>query len=191
MWPKSETPTAGRREQVTRTRRRPVMPLALKHSWPGSGGKGGWAAGSGSPPATSARPSPLTRTQRPHTQRPRAPVQAGASCPGAHLVLGEAEPRHPLSHLRGAPGQDGAGEPRRSCAIGLGLRPPGRPRPRGPRTRLHRRRPWGRHGNASCRAPVPTPNDTSWRCTALSFPPPPPCSPPTKPPAQRLGALRN
>lgn len=165
------------------------MPLALKHSWPGSGGKGGWAAGSGSPPATSARPSPLTRTQRPHTQRPRAPVQAGASCPGAHLVLGEAEPRHPLSHLRGAPGQDGAGEPRRSCAIGL--RPPGRPRPRGPRARLHRRRPWGRHGNASCRAPVPTPNDTSWRCTPLSFPPPPPCSPPTKPPAQRLGALRN
>lgn len=35
MWPKSVTPMAGRLEQLAWMRRRPLMPLALKHSWAG------------------------------------------------------------------------------------------------------------------------------------------------------------
>lgn len=61
--------------------------------------------------------------------------------PAPHLVLGEAELRHPLSHFLGAPRQEGADAPRCPRALGLRLRPFNHSRPRGTRARLHRLHP--------------------------------------------------
>lgn len=121
------------------------MPLVLKHSWKRREGR----VGRGQRVALGHYRLP--RPQRSHTLTHAEFRAAGSGggegvCfppgPGApHLVLGEAELHDPLGHLRGAPGQEGEGGPRPPRTVGLELRPLGRPRPHGPRARLHRRRP--------------------------------------------------
>lgn len=177
---------AGRLEQFTRMRRRPVMPLVLKHSWKRREGR----VGRGQRVALGHYRLP--RPQRSHTLTHAEFRAAGSGggegvCfppgPGApHLVLGEAELHDPLGHLRGAPGQEGEGAPRPPRTVGLELRPLGRPRPHGPRARLHRRRP---QAAAVARPSGPT----------FPWQPPLPgggeCAPcrPTKPPASRAWRL--
>lgn len=132
MWPKSVTPMAGRLEQFAWMRRRPLMPLALKHSWGGKRRERRIALCHYRPPAA------LTRTLS------SGGAEGGGFPPGPaapHLVLGEAELRHPLSHFLGAPGQEGEDGTWSPRALGLRLRPFSRSRPRGTRARLHRLHP--------------------------------------------------
>lgn len=131
------------------------MPLALKHSWAGKRRERRIAS------ATTAPLALAHAHARTHTEFSAAgPGGAGGRGfpPGPaapHLVLGEAEMRHPLSHFLGAPGQEGADGPRSPRALGLRLRPFSHSRPRGTRARLHRLHPQATTATRLPRTPLP------------------------------------
>lgn len=125
------------------------MPLALKHSWAGKRRQRRIAS--------AARTRTRSRTHC--VQRRRCRRLRGRGFPpgpaAPHLVLGEAELRHPLSHFLGAPGQEGADGPRSPRALGLRLRPFSHSRPRGTRARLHRLHPRAATATRLPRTPLP------------------------------------
>lgn len=117
------------------------MPLALKHSWAGKRRERRIALCHYRPSTAHRRTRSHTHRAQGHRTRRRRERRFPPGPAAPHLVLGEAELRHPLSHFLGAPGQEGAEAPRSPCALGLRLRPFSHSRPRGTRARLHRLHP--------------------------------------------------